>query len=380
MAITRRKSLAIVGGGLILAATGMGYAVTRRPEEAYAPWARAGQYEDPRMAALSFAVLAPNAHNLQPWLVDLSTPDQVTLFVDTNRRLPQTDPFSRQIVIGLGCFLETLVLAGAAEGFEVSLDLFPEGEDADALDARPVAIARFAPGGTAEPDLFEHVLKRRSVKEPYDLERPVDQAVLDNLIASAAHGSITNATRDPKTVDDLRTLTTEALRIEYETPRTHKESVDLFRIGHREVNANPDGISFAGPFFEAAHLTGQFTRAQALDPDSFTYRSGRDLVLGNAMTGMAYIWQVTQTNTRTDQINAGRDWMRLHLAATAAGLDVQPMSQALQEYPEVAEHYAQAHKMLAPEGGTVQMLGRLGYGPDVRQSPRWPLEAKVKAT
>ena len=30
--------------------------------------------------------------------------------------------------------------------------------------------------------------------------------------------------------------------IEIETPRTYKESVDLFRIGRAEVDANPDGI------------------------------------------------------------------------------------------------------------------------------------------
>lgn len=33
-----------------------------------------------------------------------------------------------------------------------------------------------------------------------------------------------------------------------------------------------------------------------------------------------------------------------------------------------------AHKLLAKEGETVQMLGRLGYGPNVAQSP---LEAKI---
>ena len=50
-----------------------------------------------------------------------------------------------------------------------------------------------------------------------------------------------------------------ALRIEVETPHTYQESVDLFRIGRREVDANPDGIDFSGPMFESMHLTGLFT-------------------------------------------------------------------------------------------------------------------------
>lgn len=38
--------------------------------------------------------------------------------------------------------------------------------------------------------------------------------------------------------------------------RTFQESIDLFRIGHREVDANPDGIDFTGPLFEAPQHRG----------------------------------------------------------------------------------------------------------------------------
>jgi hypothetical protein len=63
----------------------------------------------------------------------------------------------------------------------------------------------------------------------------------------------------------------------------------------------------------------------------------------------------------------------VNLAATAAGIAFQPLSQALQEYPEMAPLYRDLHARLAPAGGTVQMLARIGYGPEVAPSPRWPL-------
>ena len=44
--------------------------------------------------------------------------------------------------------------------------------------------------------------------------------------------------------------------------------------------------------------------------------------------------------------------------------------------PEAAI-YRETHARLAHEGGTVQMLARIGYGPEVPVSPRWPLEAKL---
>lgn len=92
MSLTRRKTLAILGGGVIAAASGAAFAVTRTPDAAIAPWAAAGQYSDPRQRALSYAILAPNPHNRQPWIVDLATPEEATLYVDTNRLLPRTAP------------------------------------------------------------------------------------------------------------------------------------------------------------------------------------------------------------------------------------------------------------------------------------------------
>ena len=91
----------------------------------------------------------------------------------------------------------------------------------------------------------------------------------------------------------------------------------------------------------------------------------------------AYAVIRTAGNAREDQIEAGRRWLRLNLTTTALGLALHPVSQALQEYPEMEAHYAAAHAMLAEPGETVQMLGRLGHGPDAPVSPRWPVEAKM---
>ena len=377
MTLSRRKTLALIGGGTIFAASSAaGFAVTRMPDDAVAPWAAAGGYEDPRLRALSYAILAPNPHNRQPWKVDVSVPGEVALYVDTDRLLPHTDPFSRQIVIGLGCFLEVMRMAALQDGFAVETDLFPDGSDLERLDSRPVALCRFAETGAAPDPLFQYVPTRRSLKEPFDETRPVDPAALTRVL-DAAQATQVDGSLDPEDIGALRELSHEALRIEIETPHTYKESVDLFRIGRREVNANPDGIDFSGPMFEAMALTGTFTREAALNRESMAYTEGLKAVFANTDTAMGHLWQVTATNTREDQIAAGRDWVRLNLATTAEGLGIQPLSQALQEYPEMAALYVQIHERLAPGGGTVQMFARIGYGPEVGASPRWALEEKI---
>ncbi|MEM6729278.1 MAG: twin-arginine translocation pathway signal protein, partial [Pseudomonadota bacterium] len=228
MALTRRKTLALLGGGAIVAAGGgLAAEITRSPRTASAPWGQAGAYVDPRMRALSWAILAPNPHNQQPWLVDLGEPGVATLYVNQDKLLPHTDPFSRQITIGLGCFLEVLRMAALEEGMVTSANLFPEGEDAAKLDGRPVARITFEDGTTAPEPLFAHVPARRSLKEPFDVSRPVDAVQLAALEASALPGARIGTSADPDFIADFRLLTREALEIELLTPRTFKESVDV---------------------------------------------------------------------------------------------------------------------------------------------------------
>ncbi|WP_254796762.1 hypothetical protein [Sulfitobacter albidus] len=156
--------------------------------------------------------------------------------------------------------------------------------------------------------------------------------------------------------------------------------MDLMRIGKAEINANPDGIDLGGAFFDGLNKARIMTRKTILDPTTIVYSGGVDAVVENAQTAMGHLWMVTQGNTRRDQIAAGADWLRVNLACTAEGIAFHPLSQPLQEYPEMAALLQQTHQRLAPDGGTVQMLARIGYGPDVPVSPRWPAEAKVATT
>ncbi len=379
--MNRRNFLRIAGGGVVLAAGGAGaWIANSTPADALAPWSLAGgaQYADPRLKALSYAILAPNPHNRQPWIVDLSGDDQVTLFFDTEKQLPHTDPFDRQLTIGLGCFLELMTMAAAEDGYAVDVNLFPEGESEDGLDTRPIAHARFRKADVSTDPLWAHVPERRSNKEPYDTDRAVLPDQLERILSAARNADWVGGSVAPEDIIYWRDLTSTALMIEIETPHTFQESVDLFRIGKREVTANPDGIDFSGPMFETLHLTGMMTREAAADPSSVAYTSGVDAVIANTESAMGHLWMVTPGNARKDQIAAGAEWLRLNLACTREGLGFQPLSQALQEYPEMSEVYAETHARLAPDGGTVQMLARIGYGPEVSVSPRWPLEAKLR--
>ncbi|MEM9012867.1 MAG: twin-arginine translocation pathway signal protein [Pseudomonadota bacterium] len=379
MARTRRRFLRILGGTTILAAAGAGaWLGTRTPTEAILPWEMAGSgYTDPRMRMLSYAILAPNPHNRQPWLVDLAEPDTITLYCDLERRLPETDPFDRQITIGLGCFLEGLALAASAEGQVAEITAFPEGEPTPRLDARPVATIRLSPGGAPDP-LFAEIPRRHTNKEPFDVSQPVAPAELEALVAAAGADVTTSGTLDRDRIVTLRDLAWRAHMVEVETPRTLMESVDLMRIGRSEIEANPDGIDLGGPMLETLSVFGVLTRDQIADPTSQAFAQGLDMYREIIGSAMGFLWLATPDG-RQHEIAAGRAWMRQALTASAAGLGLHPLSQALQEYPEMATLYEEIHQSLVPESGLrLQMFARLGYGPPVGPSPRWPVESRVR--
>lgn len=122
-------------------------------------------FTDPRLQALSYAILAPNPHNRQPWLVELRGEHELVLYCDLDRTLPETDPEGRQIVIGLGCFLELLRLAASEQGQIAEIDTFPEGSAPDRLTATPIARVIFRRDQGVRPDpLMKQVLKRRSIR------------------------------------------------------------------------------------------------------------------------------------------------------------------------------------------------------------------------
>ena len=95
------------------------------------------------------------------------------------------------------------------------------------------------------------------------------------------------------------------------------------------------------------------------------------MIAEQSATAMGWGWMTTADNTRKTQIATGRAYVRLNLQATALGVALHPMSQVLQEYPEMTELQGVFHETIGTRPGeTVQMLVRLGYGAPPGPSPR----------
>lgn len=369
---SRRGVLTLIGGGVVLAAAaGAGgfYLASQPSQKARAAWREAGTPEGRRERFLSYALLAPNPHNRQPWRVRLDGEDGLTLFCDLDRRLPETDPFDRQITIGCGAFLEVLSLAAAAEGVSMEAVAFPDGEPQPRLDARPVASVRFTDTGRAKDPLFDHVLTRVTNREP-NTKRMPDPADIDLVLrAGTAEGVACSGAMGAAEVAQMRDLAWRGFERESLTASAHGESVNLMRIGKAEVETHRDGICLDGPMMEALKVAGLASRESMRDPESAGFAQMLSMMKGGAMSAPAFVWQTTAGNSRAEQIAAGRAYARLTLAIAERGLSVQPYSQALQEYAEMADLYEEAQSLLG-DGRVVQMFVRVGYAPPVARAPR----------
>lgn len=363
-----------------------------------AAWRDPGAGEaDPRRFALAHAILAPNPHNRQPWLIELVGEDEFIFNVDLDRLLPATDPFDRQITLGCGAFLELFDLAARANGHVAEINLWPEGEPQPRLDSKPIAHVKLLAQETPKDPLFDQILARRTNREAFEArEVPEDQLV------SAANDAIwpwrppnVGGTADASPVltplhiewsrtgeqlAALRALAWNGFDRECHTPAAYQESVDLMRVGRAEIATHRDGLVLDGPMIEFARMVGLLNRATLADVENSFTKQGIEAWRPLAENAPTYAWMTSLENTRTAQIIAGRAYARFNLAATARGLAMHPWSQTLQEYPEMAELYAEAERITeAREGQTVQMLVRVGYSETVAPAPRRGLAEHLRA-
>jgi hypothetical protein len=124
---------------------------------------------------------------------------------------------------------------------------------------------------------------------------------------------------------------------------------------------------------------GLFDRSKAPKPDDSAILDQIENFNKNLESAPGFLWMITEGNSRAVQVNAGRAYVRVQLSGTAHGISMQPLQQALQEYPEQQGPYAEIHNLLnAPSPRyTVQMWARLGYGPKIEPAPRRGLEAHI---
>ncbi len=351
-----------------------------RQLEALRPWngpPDLPENADVRLKLAAYAILAPNAHNKQPWIVDLRG-NGIDLYVDPKRLLPQTDPQTRQITISQGTFLETLAIAATHFGFKAEVTLFPKGIDAlNIVGTNPVAHVSLAEHkDVREDELFGCVLNRHTNRRVYS-GLPLTDAEIAALRHSYAGDNYPpHVFTDPKVVSSIAEMMTEAMRIETYNRAMHAETVEMLRFTEDEVEQHRDGISFPNLGITGMKLffARFFTSRNSAFDESFLQRTV-DTIREGAFSSQAIGLISSRGVTRIDEIMAGRQFARLFLTATRMGLSLHPMSQVM-EIDSVKTQFVTAMNI---RGEEPQMLFRLGRSAATPHSGRRALSDAVRS-
>ena len=117
--------------------------------------------EKDEMEILYLASLAPSGHNTQPWTIKIIEPKHWVIGSDKKRWLTAVDPENRELLLGIGAFIENLVIAAGTFGYEVDVQIIAKNySDLD------IAEIRFKKGNPIAFPL-EKIRKRRTVRSGY---------------------------------------------------------------------------------------------------------------------------------------------------------------------------------------------------------------------
>lgn len=349
-------------------------------EKALQPWHSAEEgHDEVRDYALAQAVLAPSPHNMQAWQIEMVGADAVRIHPDLSRLTPEIDPHARQTVIGYGAFLELLRQAASTRGYHLRVEAFPAGMDEQQLDDRPIADVTFERAELESDPLAAFITKRRTNRDGYDAERPVPSETMQRIVDAVPDGDLAfDWTSEPDMASRIGALAQRGWEIEDGNEATHHESVRLTRIGAKEINADPDGLSINGIGPGLLHAIGLLTREKMEQDDSFARSMVVKSYNGAIDKTATFGWLVSSDNSHRTQLATGAAWVRINQAANREGVSMQPLSQVLEEFPVMADSYRAFHELLGiASPRRVQGLFRFGYAKEGELTPRWPVEAKL---
>lgn len=342
------------------------------PQNYLEPWDKhyAGKFEDPRIRLTAYGLLASNGHNMQPWKIRLDKNDSMVfyLYADSSRMTKQVDPYSRQMMVTQGTFLDYVETAGRAIGYQTNIDLFPNGSYnernlTESMDTKPVAKITLRKADPQSSPLFNALFipdTNRSAYKPDPLT-PAQISKLDSL--SEEPGFSVKVYQDKTNVSRIGAFAMKGAVVESGVKRVMEESAKIFRANEYQKNKYRYGFSVEGQGTSGTkmHLMQGLV---TLLPSMNSEKAASDLFIQSTRESVdntpAYVMIRTKDNSRESQVRSGMIYSRLILEASSSGLAVQPLSQILEEYPEMKQLYNGIHRDYAPDGGTIQMLVRIG--------------------
>lgn len=296
--------------------------------------------------AVAAAVMAPSAHNTQPWRFRIIN-STLEILADPSRHLHVIDAERRQLVQSCGCALFNARVAVRAMGFADEVTAVLTDRDQPDLMATLHLGDRII-SSEADIDLMHILPLRHTNRRPF-LPRPIGSVHSDALIAAASREGAWMIRLDPEQKHEIGHVVDHADQIQFDNPAFRNELSHWLRPFGSRLR---DGIPFVEKEYGAAL---SFTVVRALRSPGLGIEFGKiEEELVNRSPLVAVLG--TTSDEPSEWLACGQALQAVLLHATALGLSASFLNQAL-EVPSLRG------KVAALIGGAryPHMVIRLGY-------------------
>jgi hypothetical protein len=307
--------------------------------------------EEKLIFLLNYAILAPSNYNSQPWLFNVSE-GEIQVLADKSAWLKVADADRREQYISLGCALENLIIAAEHFGYNCSVSYFPGPSD---LVATVSLTANSTFPSDSNSRLFYAMTSRQTNRNPYE----------PKTISKADLETIKNLCIDP----DVGVFITNdsAVKRSFQEFVVEADGILYSNVNYKSELGRWLGLGVMGP----TGLQAKMDQMAVVFLDVGPEQTKKDSMLINSTPYLGFIG--TANNDSVSSVKAGRTLERFWLGATALGISLHPMSQAL----EVAETKENLTGLLpsSSQMRQVQQAFRLGYAESANDhSSRRPLQ------
>jgi hypothetical protein len=307
---------------------------------------------------LRYAVLAPSSHNTQPWLFKVED-DVLYVYADRTRALPVVDPDDRELIISVGAAIFHIRVALQNFSYAGAVEILPKKHDPDLL-ARISLGDQHSPTAN-EQQLFRAIPKRRTNRSRFEETKLPQSLLLDLETTASSEGATLKFINDDLQRNAVADLVGEGDRLQMADKSFRRELAAWVRSNRSIQQDGIPGYGFG--FTDVISVGGPFI-IRTFDLGGFQAAKDRDLATGSPVLAILH----TEADTSRDWIAAGQALARVLLCARAHNVWASFLNQPI----EVEASRPKLRDALDLTGFP-QILLRLGYGPEVRPTPRRPV-------
>ena len=286
----------------------------------------------------------------------------IELYADRTRALPVVDPEDREMIISCGAVLEHLRLAANHFGLADVTDLLPDKNNNPDLLAK----VELKEGDTithklAQQDalLFEAITKRRSNRSAFESKKLPDDLLVSLKDTARLRGAWLDILEEDMKKKSIADLISQGDKIQLSDKKFRRE---LAAWVHPNRSNGRDGMpGYAHGISDIASYIGPFLIRTF---DMGKGQAAKDMQLATGSPVLAVLG--TDADEPLEWIQTGQVLARILLRARAENIWASFMDQPI-EVPELRSRLREA---LGRSAGFPQLLMRLGYGKDVKPTPR----------